>query len=380
MSSAESARRIKGRVVSLFQPFQARRILYSLIYGARLAPIDRSLSNRVRGLFEEMEYTNGTLTVSGWMLLAREPLDAIWVDIDKERRCQAQMRERDDLAAAFPFITHAHQAGFTASLPIRLAADALLDINLVAEVGGEPVGSMAAWYSTDVAFRIPPAELIKRVTGSDNRSFFCSTSFQTFRDLWDVVSRWRDPASIRSMLDWGCGCGRALNTFRSLSGVPCIHGCDIDRDTIEWCRANFDDVQFSVIPSKPPTTYADNAFDLIIGNSVLSHLTKDLQLRWLEEMSRILAPGGLCLASVLGEFATSFSRPDSRVRYLLERDGLFDEWKDASLEGVAPAGYYRDTLQTQAYTRHAYGKYFEIVDYIEGGWLKFQDLVVMRKR
>jgi SAM-dependent methyltransferase len=365
--------------VSHIRPFQAKRILYSLIYGGRLAPIDRSLSNRVRGVFEEMDYTDGILTISGWMLVTRQPLHVIWVVIDRERRCQAQMRERGDLAAAFPFIPHARQAGFTASVPMSLDADTLLDVELVAEVGGKPVGSMAAWYSTAVTFRIPPAELMKRVTGADNRSFFCSTSFQTFRDLWDVVGRWRDPATVRTMLDWGCGCGRALNTFTSLSGLREIHGCDIDTDAIAWCSTNFDGVQFSVIPPEPPTAYADNAFDLVIGNSVLSHLTKDLQLSWLEEMRRILAPGGLCLASVLGEFATSFSRPDSRVRYLLEKNGLFDEWKDASLEGVAPAGYYRDTLQTQAYTRNAYGQYLEILDYIEGGWLKFQDLVVMRK-
>lgn len=358
----------------------ARRILHSLIYGARLAPIDASLKNRVRGLFEELDYRDGTLTISGWMLLPREQLHAISVVIDKTRQCQAQMREREDLAVAFPFIAHARQGGFTASVPMNLDVGALVDISLVAGVDGKPAGSMAAWYAPGVPFRIPPSDLMKRVTGSDSRSFFCASSFQSFRDLWDVVCSWREPGSIRVMLDWGCGCGRVVNTFRSLSGVRGIHGCDIDAEAIGWCRQNFSDVQFSVNPALPPTTYPDSAFDLVIGNSVLTHLTKNLQLLWLDEMRRILAPGGLCLASVLGDFATSFSRPDARVRYILTRDGLFDEWKDASLEGVAPEGYYRDTLQTQAYTRNAYEKYFEILDYVEGGWLKFQDLVVMRKR
>ena len=357
-----------------------RRFLYSLIYGSRLAPIDPALRNRVRGLFEEIDYRDGTLTLSGWMLLPRERLHSISVVVDKRHRCQAQTRDREDLAAAFPFIAHARHGGFTASVPLDLDRDARVDISVEAGLDGQAVGNMAAWYSPSVPFRIPPSDLMKRVTGSDSRSFFCATSFQSFRDLWDVVCRWRQPASIHNTLDWGCGCGRVVNTFRSLSGLSGIHGCDIDSEAIGWCRQNFTDVQFSVNPPLPPTAYADNAFDLVIGNSVLTHLTKDLQLRWLDEMRRILAPGGLCLASVLGDFATSFSNPDARVRYILTRNGLFDEWKDASLKGVAPEGYYRDTLQTQAYTRKAYEKYFEILDYVEGGWLKFQDLVVMRKR
>jgi len=358
----------------------ARRILYSVIYGPRLAPVDPSLKDRIRGVFEELDYRDGTLTVGGWMLLPRAPLDSISVVIDNKPAGQARMRERQDLAAAFPDMPHAAHAGFTASVPASFDGEAPADISLVASVDGKPVGDMAAWYSPKVPFRIPPANLMKRDTGSDSEAFFRATSFQSFRDLWEVVCRWRRPTSIRATLDWGCGCGRLENTFRSLSSSTGLHGCDIDAEAIAWCRQNFDDVQFSVNPSVPPTGFSDSAFDLVIGNSVLTHLTKELQLRWLEEIQRILAPGGLFLASVHGDFANSFCRPDARVRYILARHGLFDEWKDASLKGVAPEGYYRDTLQTQAYTRNVYRQYFEILDYVEGGWLKFQDLVVMRKR
>ena len=68
------------------------------------------------------------------------------------------------------------------------------------------------------------------------------------------------------------------------------------------------------------------------------------------------------------------------MRFKLGKAGIFDEWQDPSLTGVAPSSYYRDTFQTREYTQQAYEPYFEILEYIEGGWLKFQDLVVMRKR
>ena len=182
------------------------------------------------------------------------------------------------------------------------------------------------------------------------------------------------------MLDWGCGCGRLINTFGHLSPIGDINGSDIDAEAIAWCQANFSSVRFSVNPPAPPTEYPDDAFDLVVGKCVLTHLTRDLQLAWLDEMRRITAPGGLFLASVLGEAAAFYSRPDPRVRFILSKSGIFDEWKDISLDGVAPPGYYRDTLQTRAYTLRDVPESFEILDYVEEGWLKFQDLVVMRKR
>jgi hypothetical protein len=42
-------------------------------------------------------------------------------------------------------------------------------------------------------------------------------------------------------------------------------------------------------------------FDIVTSWSVLTHLRRDVQLDWLKEMSRIIAPGGLFSASVSGE-------------------------------------------------------------------------------
>ena len=334
----------------------------------------------MRGLFQRIDYREGTLTLDGWMLLPREPIHCISVFRDGAYLCDAEVVERQDLASAFPFIPHAGQSGFRVSIPVRPDITGLTDLGVVATVNREPVGEIAASFSPAVPFQIPPGHLLKRVTGSDDQFFFRASSFQSFRDLWGAACRWSEAGSIRTMLDWGCGCGRLINTFATLSGVRDVNGCDIDSEAIEWCRARFPDVRFSVNAPEPPTEYPADAFDLVIGNSVLTHLTRDLQLAWLAEMRRVIRPGGLCLASVHGDFATSFCRPDPRVRYILGKKGIFDEWKDASLEGVAPQGYYRDTLQTREYTKKAFGPLFEIVEYLEGGWLAFQDLVVMKKR
>ena len=96
-------------------------------------------------------------------------------------------------------------------------------------------------------------------------------------------------------------------------------------------------------------------------------------------MRRIISPGGLFLASVHGEFATYFNFPNSTVKDILGKEGTYDGLKDTNLDGIAPEGYYRATLQSQEYTKKVYGKYFEILEYVERGYSNHQDLVVMKK-
>jgi hypothetical protein len=103
-----------------------------------------------------------------------------------------------------------------------------------------------------------------------------------------------------------------------------------------------------------------------------------MQLAWLQEMKRILSPGGLLLASVHGEFAAYFCFPET-FRDILKRR-IYDEMLDPALDGIAPAGYYRGTLQSKEYTNTVYSKYFEILEYKERGSSNHQDIVVMKKR
>jgi hypothetical protein len=96
-------------------------------------------------------------------------------------------------------------------------------------------------------------------------------------------------------------------------------------------------------------------------------------------MQRILAPGGLLLATVHGEFATLLKFPGKNIKEFL-KDGIYDVLEDGSLEGVAPGGYYRAVFQTKEYTLKEWSRYFEILEYKEGGVGHYQDVVVMMRR
>jgi hypothetical protein len=60
-------------------------------------------------------------------------------------------------------------------------------------------------------------------------------------------------------------------------------------------------------------------------------------------------------------------------------NGIFDGPPDRALDGIAPAGYYKKVYQSRDYTVKEWGKYFEILSYIERGLNAHQDLVVMRR-
>ena len=60
-------------------------------------------------------------------------------------------------------------------------------------------------------------------------------------------------------------------------------------------------------------------------------------------------------------------------------DGIHDKTVDPMLTGVLPEGAYWSTYQTEDYTRRVFGKYFEVVEYVERGIGNLQDLVVLRR-
>jgi hypothetical protein len=100
-------------------------------------------------------------------------------------------------------------------------------------------------------------------------------------------------------------------------------------------------------------------------------------MKWMAEMRRIIAPGGLFIASVHGEFATYFNfkgKVDEPLKHEFN-----DETPDHNLDGSVPTDCYRGTFQTRTYTERVSGKYFDVLDYVVAGSLNFQDLVVMRR-
>jgi SAM-dependent methyltransferase len=121
------------------------------------------------------------------------------------------------------------------------------------------------------------------------------------------------------VLDIGCGCGRiayGIATDPDLRDfVTAYTGMDIDRTSVEWCqrhitplRAGFtfyraDRRNASYNPGAAGEAeayrfpHSDSSFELILLTSVLTHVLEEELRPYLEEVARMLAPGGVAYAT-----------------------------------------------------------------------------------
>jgi SAM-dependent methyltransferase len=339
---------------------------------------------RAPGRFSALDYSRQTLTVGGWLFqpgrtITGYVLKVNGVPVGKE----VSPRPHDAVAKMYASVPEAQACGFL--LRVALPEDPVRDwawVDVCGRAGEEEVGGIVMPYRSDFLESLPdtPMELRERVTRSRAPiATYWLSGLETFGNFYEAISTHLDRSRVRRLLDWGCGCGRVTGVMLKCLTDLEVHGCDIDRDAVEWCGRNLPPGRFATITSHPPTAYADETFDVITACSVLTHLTQELQSLWLCEMRRILAPGGLLLASVHGDFFTQSLRIPPRVKEEVRSKGISDGTLDKILDGIAPESYYRATYQSKEYTCREYARYFKVLDYIELGMGNVQDLVIMQK-
>jgi SAM-dependent methyltransferase len=330
-----------------------------------------------RGYFEEISHVAEELVVKGWILLPTIAFDSVRILIDGQLADTAAIIGREDVAKAFPQIPHANRSGFRFGLKRPAVSRSRIDILGVERDRARGCLSTLFRPDLDTAVPTPPAELMERVASTRDPMFFKVGGLKSYGEFLRPIERYRPLRSISRMLDWGCGCGRVTAHFVLDAEAGTVHGCDIDSEAVSWCKSHLAPGEFRTVKPLPPTPYDSDSFDLVIGFSVFTHLAREVQHAWLTEMQRVIAPGGLFLASTHGSFAAYFEHLGDSPALL--RDGIIDNITDDSLDGIAPQGYYRGVFQTREYTVREWSRYFEIVEYIERG-VNFQDLVVMRRR
>lgn len=331
-----------------------------------------------RGYIKSVVDSDGGLEVEGWLFATGHQIDEYRLALDGRRVAQSPPRQREDVWKAFHYWPEAERPGFK----LRAESPGLGDWSHLEVLGlteGRTVARIRLPYRADFRDGIqdPPTPLRYRVVQDENLLHYWLGGLQTFGEFYGAIRRRRDPATVGRLLDWGCGCGRITSFFLKYLPGADVHACDIDPEAVAWCRENLALGEFTVIDPKPPTPYPASFFDVVISCSVLTHLTQELQRRWLREVDRILAPGGLFLASVHGDFAASFT-PGPIEEEVCSR-GISDGILDPTLDGIAPEGYYRSTYQSRSYTVSELSKTFEVLEYVPGGMTNFQDLIVLKK-
>jgi SAM-dependent methyltransferase len=233
-------------------------------------------------------------------------------------------------------------------------------------------------FSGDAALAVPPAALRFRVHGDLDRASFLETGRECSDDIRSALARvGKDLGSFGRILDFGCGCGRTLQWLEHATAGAELHGTDIDPEAIAWCRRAIASAAFSSNGELPPLEYADGYFDFVYAVSVFTHLSEELQLAWLEELRRVLAPGGLLLVTVRGaSYASQLEPVESNE---LSTRGFVFSRMPPYFQQLFPSWYQTATL-TEEYVRATWSAYFEVAAHLPRALDGCQDIFVLEKR
>lgn len=281
---------------------------------------------------------------------------------------------------------------YRATLPLRAIAGharAILDIDEPIDIEMRP-SAIGRYRGQGVHWRgrgtdgLPDATNIMRVAGPVSLE-----NFLLHGASWLVkLERLSDAllpgglAGAQRIVDWGCGCARISRHFPEPYRTNVV-GFDIDRVNIAWCREHVRGMRFEHCPVDPPLPLEDDSVDVLFAHSVLTHLGADHQRRWLEEIRRVLRPGGVAFLTVLAElswykrFFPTGRTPEAIAEYLDK--GFVDHgWQQDVGVDVDCPGAYVQVSHGLEYVRSTWSRLFEIVDWIDG-FADLQTLVIVRK-
>ena len=116
-----------------------------------------------------------------------------------------------------------------------------------------------------------------------------------------------------SVLDWGCGPGRIIRHMSDFFPNASLYGTDPNNKSINWCQENLNGT-YNTNSLEPPLRYDDNAFDVIYGISIFTHLSEEMHHAWMAELLRVLKPGGIMYQTTHGD-ATKIRLNSDEVRH-----------------------------------------------------------------
>jgi SAM-dependent methyltransferase len=218
---------------------------------------------------------------------------------------------------------------------------------------------------------LPPFDLRILVAASPDIGWFLDSGARGAQSIRASLERnGLDLARAAPILDFGCGCGRVTRHFAGVAGV---HGSDLNPRLVAWCRARLPFGTFGTNGLAPPLAYEDGRFGLVYALSVFTHLPEGLQDEWMEELRRVLRPGGHLLLTTHGEHYLGELTDDEQRRF---RSGDLVLRRD-DRPGSNVCGAYHP----ERYVRERLAKGFTVVEFAPKGALgnPWQDLWLLRR-
>ena len=200
-----------------------------------------------------------------------------------------------------------------------------------------------------------------------------------------------------SVLDFGVGWGRILRFFLKEVGFGNLYGVDVDPTIIKVCHDTGVPGNFDQVNPEGPFPHPDNTFDLVYAYSVFSHLSESVHIKWLEEIRRVLKPGGVFIATTEARnfinFCASLRNKDVETDWHRTLQNAFPEPEKALEQfdagnfvyAVTGGGDYRsgdfygEAVIPKNYVKKVWSKYFGFRAFIDDPKRFWQALIVMQK-
>jgi 2-polyprenyl-3-methyl-5-hydroxy-6-metoxy-1,4-benzoquinol methylase len=216
------------------------------------------------------------------------------------------------------------------------------------------------------------------------------------RAFKDLYRQYVGPFTLSTrVLDYGCGWGRITRFFLKDVAAGNLWGIDCNKGIIDFCRESNPWSRFELNDPMPPTDLPADQFDLVFSYSVFTHMREDVHFAWLDELGRLVKPGGLLILSVrprqfISYCATltavsgrSHKQPDALVglfpnpeRALANYDGgsfVFVPYRYSSY-----GEWCGEACISRAYVQREWTSRFELLDFVDDPDRFMQNLVVLR--
>jgi SAM-dependent methyltransferase len=190
-----------------------------------------------------------------------------------------------------------------------------------------------------------------------------------------------DPFAQRAALDFGCSSGRVTRALRTVLPDVEWHACDPNVAAIDWASENLPGIDFRVSGQEPPLPFAAASLDFVYAISIWSHFAEAAALRWLDEMHRLLRPGGLLTLTVQGfNSIAHFRGPAQAVADLYARGfHYYDAFGEAGDWGVASPEWGMAFLTPEWLAAHATPEW-SLQWFAPGRAERNQDVVALLRR
>lgn len=135
------------------------------------------------------------------------------------------------------------------------------------------------------------------------------------RELKDLVI---PPGS--TILDAGCGSGVVTRYLGQAHLNSVVYGCDLSHERVNLAKkhaSHLSNVRFE-IEDLSNLKFKQDMFDVVVCRYVLQHISKELRIQTLRELSRCLKPGGvLCIVDFDGTLYNLYPRNEFLNQSLL---------------------------------------------------------------